>query len=200
MNMLTTDQRQAPPYRYAGRPRGVFSYANTDVQFMTDTAQYTTALFPARRRPAALHAAHLLQANVERQLDHERADPGWIRLVNPEVAYTGTAERAAAIRTARATAMASSAARRSRVCRTDFREALATVDLKWTSASSTTMAGRHSQFRRRRRLRGYDHVRASTKTGLWWIPRGADPSTNNHIWSHRYNLLNSYVTNDPPHR
>src|SRR6266542_4146217 len=31
------------------------------------------------------------------------------------------------------------------------------------------------------------------------FPGGADPATNNHIWSHRYTLLTSYVTNDPAH-
>ncbi|HZE94723.1 MAG TPA: M6 family metalloprotease domain-containing protein [Gemmatimonadales bacterium] len=203
MNMLTNGP--TPSAAVSGTlvvPAVFFSYANTDVQFMTDTAQYTTALFSSTPPPGSPYTLRTFYKQMSNDsLIMSGRILGWIRLVNPEVAYTGTAGTCSGnpYGTSNCNGIFSGAAITG--MQNGFREALATVDPQVDfgqfdndGPDGIPNSGDDDGY--------VDMIMFAhpTKDGACGgFPGGADPSTNNHIWSHRYTLLNSYVTNDPAH-
>ena len=185
-------------------PAILYAYANTDsTQFMKDTGQYDVALFaatPPGTNPYTLTTLYQQMSN--NQLTMKGKILGWVRLAGPETNYTGVAGTCTGnpFGTTNCNGLFSPAA--INAMQAGFREALAKVD-------SLVDFGQFDND-------GPDGIPNSgdddgivdmimfahpTKDGACGgFPQSSDASTNNHIWSHRYVLLNDYVTNDPaPH-
>lgn len=181
-------------------PAVFYSYANTDsTQFMKDTAQYDVALFaatPPGTNPYTLTTLYQQMSN--NQLTMKGKILGWVRLAGPETNYTGVAGTCTGnpFGTTNCNGLFSPAA--INAMQAGFHEALAKID-------SLVDFGQFDND-------GPDGIPNSgdddgivdmimfahpTKDGACGGYPGGDPSTNNHIWSHRYVLLNDYVTNDP---
>ena len=204
LNSLTI--AQSPTTAVSGTlvvPAVFFAYANTDsTLFMTDTAQYTTALFsssPPGGNPYTLRTFYEQMSNNALSLTGRIL--GWVRLANPEVTYTGVAGTCSGnpFGTSNCNGIFSGAAISG--MQGGFREALAAVDNQVDfgqfdndGPDGIPNSGDDDGY--------VDMIMFAhpTKDGACGgFPGGADPATNNHIWSHRYTLLTSYVTNDPAH-
>lgn len=184
-------------------PAVFFAYANTDsAQFMTDTAQYSTALFspiPPGSNPFTLRTFYQQLSN--NTLTMQGKILGWVRLDSAETTYTGVPGTCSGnpYGTTNCNGLFSSAAI-SRM-QAGFRQALARVDNQVDfgqfdndGPDGIPNSGDDDGY--------VDMIMFAhpTKDGACGgLPESNDASTNNHIWSHRYVLLNSYVTNDPAH-
>src|SRR6266704_3008367 len=184
-------------------PAIFFAYSNTDsAQFMTDTAQYNTALFsptPPGGNPYTLRTFYQELSN--NQLSMTGKILGWVRLDSAETTYTGVPGTCSGnpFGTTNCNGLFSSAAI-SRM-QAGFRQALARVDAQVDfgqfdndGPDGIPNSGDDDGY--------VDMIMFAhpTKDGACGgQPVSTDASTNNHIWSHRYVLLNSYVTNDPAH-
>ncbi len=204
LNSLTIEQ--SPTTAVSGTllvPAVFFAYANTDsALFMTDTAQYTSALFsssPPGGNPYTLRTFYEQMSNNALSLTGRIL--GWVKLDSAEVTYTGVAGTCSGnpFGTSNCNGIFSSNA----ILRmqTGFRQALAAVDNQVDfgqfdndGPDGIPNSGDDDGY--------VDMIMFAhpTKDGACGgFPGGADPATNNHIWSHRYTLLSSYVTNDPAH-
>ena len=184
-------------------PAVFFAYANTDsVQFMTDTAQYTNALFsstPPAGNPYTLRTFYQQLSNNALTMTGKIL--GWVRLANPEVSYTGAAGTCSGnpFDTQNCNGIFSGSAI-SRM-QAGFRQALAAVDNQVNfgqfdndGPDGTPNSGDDDGY--------VDMIMFAhpTKDGACGgFPQSSDHSTNNHIWSHRYFLLTEYSSNDPAH-
>jgi M6 family metalloprotease-like protein len=195
-------------------PALLFSYHNTDsTLFMKDTAQYTSVLFgpvPPGSNPYTLRTFYEQMSNNVFSMRGKMI--GWVRLDSNEVTYTGTAGTCNGnpFGTTNCNGIFSVAA--TKRMQDGFRQALARVD---TGAAGINFA----QFDND----GPDLVPNSgdddgyvdmimfahpTKDGACGGSNSPNPpgtaASNNHIWSHRFVLVNAtstnfqdYVTNDP---
>ncbi len=180
-----------------------YAYRNTDsVQFMTDTAQYNTALFsaiPPGGNPYTLRTFYQEMSN--NKLSMKGKILGWVRLDSAETTYTGVPGTCTGnpYKTTNCNGLFSDDA----ITRMQagFRLALQRVDNQVDfgqfdndGPDGIPNSGDDDGY--------VDMIMFAhpTKDGACGgFPESNDPSTNNHIWSHRYVLLNSYVTNDPAH-
>ncbi|HLZ45307.1 MAG TPA: M6 family metalloprotease domain-containing protein [Gemmatimonadales bacterium] len=188
-------------------PAILFAYANTDsTQFMKDTAQYDAALFattPPGGNPYTLRTLYQQLSNGA--LTMQGKVIGWVRLDSAETTYTGIPGTCTGnpFGTTNCNGLFSSNALAR--MQAGFRQALVRVD-------SFIDFGQFDND-------GPDGIPNSgdddgvvdmimfahpTKDGACGgFPESSDPSTNNHIWSHRFQLVTGggdYITNDPaPH-
>jgi len=184
-------------------PAVFFAYANTDPSFMSDTAQYTAALFssvPPGANPYTLRTLYEQMSN--NTLSMTGRILGWVRLANNEVTYTGVAGTCTGnpYHTTNCNGIFSGAA--INAMQTGFREALAAVDNQVDfgqfdndGPDGIPNSGDDDGY--------VDMIMFAhpTKDGACGgFPDSSDPATNNHIWSHRYSLLQEYVTNDHSNR
>jgi len=178
-------------------PAVFFAYANTDsAQFMSDTAQYNVALFsstPPGGNPYTLRTFYQELSN--NTLTMQGKILGWVRLDSAETTYTGVPGTCSGnpFKTTNCNGLFSADA----IARMQagFRQALARVDAQvdWGQFDNDGPDGIPNSGDDD----GYvDMIMFAhpTKDGACGGFPGNDPSTNNHIWSHRYVLLNSYVT------
>src|SRR6266545_2149834 len=202
LNSLTIEQ--SPTTAVSGTllvPAVFFAYANTDsALFMTDTAQYTSALFsssPPGGNPYTLRTFYEQMSNNALSLTGRIL--GWVKLDSAEVTYTGVAGTCSGnpFGTSNCNGIFSSNA----ILRmqTGFRQALAAVDNQVDfgqfdndGPDGIPNSGDDDGY--------VDMIMFAhpTKDGACGgQPVSTDASTNNHIWSHRWQLLTSYVANDP---
>jgi M6 family metalloprotease-like protein len=179
-------------------PAVFFAYSNTDsASVMSDTAQYTAALFasvPPGGNPYTLRTFYAELSN--NALTMTGRILGWVRLANPEVNYTGVAGTCTGnpFNTTNCNGIFSGTAITS--MQAGFREALAAVDnqVDWGQFDNDGPDGIPNSGDDD----GYvDMIMFAhpTKDGACGgFPDSNDPATNNHIWSHRYVLLQEYVT------
>ena len=199
MNSLTTGP--APAAAVSGNlvvPAVFFAYANTDsASFMTDTAQYTTTLFssvPPAGNPYTLRTFYQQMSNNALSITGKIL--GWVRLPGTEVTYTGVAGTCTGnpFHTTNCNGIFSDQA--ISAMQTGFRQALAQVDtlVDWGQFDNDGPDGNPNSADDD----GYvDMIMFAhpTKDGACGgFPDSSDPATNNHIWSHRYVLLQTYVT------
>ncbi len=199
MNSLTTGP--APAAAVSGNlvvPAILFAYANTDsVSLMSDTAQYTTTLFstvPPAGNPFTLRTFYEQLSN--NALSMTGRILGWVRLDSAETTYTGVAGTCSGnpFHTSNCNGIFSLDA----IARMQagFRQALARVDnlVDWGQFDNDGPDGIPNSGDDD----GYvDMIMFAhpTKDGACGgFPDSSDPTTNNHIWSHRYSLLQTYVT------
>jgi M6 family metalloprotease-like protein len=179
-------------------PAVFFAYANTDsVSIMSDTAQYTAALFssaPPGGNPYTLRTFYEQLSN--NALSMRGRILGWVRLDSAETTYTGVAGTCSGnpFHTSNCNGIFSGDAI-SRM-QAGFRQALARVDtlVDWGQFDNDGPDGIPNSGDDD----GYvDMIMFAhpTKDGACGgFPDSSDPTTNNHIWSHRYSLLQTYVT------
>ena len=194
-------------------PALFIGYANTDAQFMRDTSQYTSNLFGAAPPGGNPYTLRTFYEQMSSGVFSMRGQMiGWVVLDSNEVTYTGTAGTCTGnpYSTTNCNGIFSVAA--TKRMQDGFRQALARVDTGPTGIN-------FAQFDND----GPDLIPNSgdddgyvdmimfahpTKDGACGGFSGPNPlqanSTNNHIWSHRFVLVNStstnyqdYVTNDP---
>jgi len=201
LNALTSGP--APSAAVSGTlvvPAVFFAYANTDsASFMSDTAQYTTALFssaPPGGNPYTLRTFYEQLSN--NALSMTGRILGWVRLDSAETTYTGVAGTCSGnpFHTSNCNGIFSGNAI-SRM-QAGFRQALARVDNQVDfgqfdndGPDGIPNSGDDDGY--------VDMIMFAhpTKDGACGgFPDSNDPTTNNHIWSHRYSLLQQYVTND----
>jgi M6 family metalloprotease-like protein/uncharacterized repeat protein (TIGR02543 family) len=184
-------------------PAVFFAYANTDsAQFMKDTAQYDIALFatsPPGGNPYTLRTFYQELSN--NALTMKGRILGWVRLDSAETTYTGIPGTCTGnpFGTTNCNGLFSGAAINR--MQAGFREALARVDSQVDfgqfdndGPDGIPNSGDDDGY--------VDMIMFAhpTKDGACGGFPNGDVSTNNHIWSHRFVLLNEYVTNDPaPH-
>jgi M6 family metalloprotease-like protein len=179
-------------------PAVFFAYANTDsASFMSDTAQYTAALFssaPPGGNPYTLRTFYEQLSNNALSMTGKIL--GWVRLDSAETTYTGVAGTCTGnpFHTSNCNGIFSGDAI-SRM-QAGFRQALAQVDnlVDWGQFDNDGPDGIPNSGDDD----GYvDMIMFAhpTKDGACGgFPDSSDPTTNNHIWSHRYSLLQTYVT------
>jgi M6 family metalloprotease-like protein len=181
-------------------PAIFFAYKNTDsAAVMSDTAQYTTALFsnlPPGGNPYTLRTFYEQLSN--NALSMTGRILGWVRLDSAETTYTGVAGTCTGnpFHTTNCNGIFSPDAI-SRM-QAGFRQALARVDNQVDfgqfdndGPDGIPNSGDDDGY--------VDMIMFAhpTKDGACGgFPDSSDPATNNHIWSHRYSLLQEYVTND----
>ncbi|HWC75043.1 MAG TPA: M6 family metalloprotease domain-containing protein [Gemmatimonadales bacterium] len=181
-------------------PAVLFAYNNTDsVQFMRDTAQYNTTLFsntPPGGNPYTLRTFYEQMSNNALSMTGKIL--GWVRLDSAETTYTGIPGSCSGnpFGTTNCNGIFSSNAI-SRM-QAGFRQALARVDNQVDfgqfdndGPDGIPNSGDDDGY--------VDMIMFAhpTKDGACGgFPTSSDASANNHIWSHRYVLLNDYVTND----
>lgn len=185
-------------------PAVFFAYANTDsTSFMTDTAQYTAALFsnsPPGGNPYTLRTFYEQMSN--NALSMTGRILGWVRLDSTEATYTGVAGTCSGnpFGTSNCNGIFSSNAIQR--MQNGFRQALSRVDSQVDfgqfdndGPDGIPNSGDDDGY--------VDMIMFAhpTKDGACGgFPDSSDPATNNHIWSHRYSLQTSYVTNDPSNK
>ena len=203
LNSLTIEQ--SPTTAVSGTlvvPAVFFAYANTDsALFMTDTAQYTTALFsssPPGGNPYTLRTFYEQMSN--NALSMTGRVLGWVRLDSAEVTYTGVAGTCSGNPFVTSNCNGIFSGNAILRMQTGFRQALARVDNQVDfgqfdndGPDGIPNSGDDDGY--------VDMIMFAhpTKDGACGGFPGGDPAANNHIWSHRYTLLTSYVTNDPAH-
>src|SRR6266566_3701718 len=183
-------------------PAIFFAYSNTDsAQFMTDTAQYNTALFsptPPGGNPYTLRTFYQELSN--NQLSMTGKILGWVRLDSAETTYTGVPGTCSGNPFVTSNCNGIFSGNAILRMQTGFRQALARVDNQVDfgqfdndGPDGIPNSGDDDGY--------VDMIMFAnpTKDGACGGFPGGDPAANNHIWSHRYTLLTSYVTNDPAH-
>src|SRR6266545_2844028 len=201
LNSLTIEQ--SPTTAVSGTllvPAVFFAYANTDsALFMTDTAQYTSALFsssPPGGNPYTLRTFYEQMSNNALSLTGRIL--GWVKLDSAEVTYTGVAGTCSGnpFGTSNCNGIFSSNA----ILRmqTGFRQALAAVDnqVDFGQFDNDGPDGIPNS--------GDDDGYVDMIMFAHATRDGAcATATNNHIWSHRFSLADStqtryqdYITND----
>src|SRR2546427_2289082 len=164
---------------------------------MTDTAQYTTTLFssvPPAGNPYTLRTFYQQMSNNALSITGKIL--GWVRLPGTEVTYTGIAGTCTGnpFHTTNCNGIFSDQA--ISAMQTGLRQALAQVDtlVDWGQFDNDGPDGNPNSADDD----GYvDMIMFAhpTKDGACGgFPDSSDPATNNHIWSHRYVLLQTYVT------
>lgn len=182
-------------------PAVFFAYANTDsAQLMTDTAQYTNALFsstPPGGNPYTLRTFYEQLSN--NTLTMTGRILGWVRLDSAETTYTGAPGTCSGnpFGTTNCNGLFSSNAI-SRM-QAGFRQALSRVDNQVNFAQfdndgpdGVPNSGDDDGY--------VDMIMFAhpTKDGACGgFPQSSNHSTNNHIWSHRFFLLADYASSDP---
>lgn len=182
-------------------PAVFFAYANTAASFMADTAQYTTALFssvPPGGNPYTLRTFYEQMSNNALSMTGKIL--GWVRLDSAEATYTGVAGTCNDPRNPYHNTNCNGLFSPDAVARMQagFRQALGRVDNQVDfgqfdndGPDGVPNSGDDDGY--------VDMIMFAhpTKDGACGgFPDSNDPSTNNHIWSHRYFLLQEYVTND----
>ncbi|HEY7193197.1 MAG TPA: M6 family metalloprotease domain-containing protein, partial [Gemmatimonadales bacterium] len=179
-------------------PAVFFAYQNTASQFMADTSQYTQTLFsssPPGGNPYTLRTFYEQLSNNALSMTGKIL--GWVRLDSSETTYTGVAGTCSGnpFGTRNCNGIFSSTAI-SRM-QAGFREALALVDgsvdfgqFDNDGPDGVPNSGDDDGY--------VDMIMFAhpTEDGACGGFPGNDASANNHIWSHRYVLLNAYVTGD----
>ncbi len=197
-------------------PALFFGYANTDAQFMRDTSQYESTLFGASPPGGNPYTLRTFYEQMSSGVFSMRGQMiGWVRLDSAEVTYTGAPGTcfetpANPYGTHNCNGIFSVAA--TKRMQDGFRQALARID---TGASGINFAQFDNDGPDLIPNSGDDdgyvdmimfaHPTKDGACGGFAGPNPASPpSTNNHIWSHRFVLVNStstnyqdYVTNDP---
>src|SRR5258705_3410593 len=201
LNMLT--RGATPSAAVSGTlvvPAVFFAYKHTDsAAFMSDTAQYTTALFsavPPGGNPYTLRTFYEQLSN--NALSMTGRILGWVRLANNEVTYTGAAGTCTGnpFHTTNCNGIFSGSAISS--MQAGFREALAAVDNQVDfgqfdndGPDGIPNSGDDDGY--------VDMIMFAhpTKDGAsGGFPDGSDPATNNHIWCHGFSLLQPVQAND----
>jgi M6 family metalloprotease-like protein len=182
-------------------PAVFFAYANTDTAMMSDTSQYTTALFsatPPGGNPYTLRTFYEQLSNNSLSMTGKIL--GWVRLDSAETTYTGIPGTCSGnpFNTTNCNGIFSSDA----ITRMQagFRQALARVDnlIDWGQFDNDGPDGIPNSGDDD----GYvDMIMFAhpTKDGACGGFPGGDPAANNHIWSHRFVLLTDYVTHSAAH-
>lgn len=178
-------------------PALFFAYSTTNPADMRDTAQYSSVLFaPSGGNPYTLRTYY--DGMSDGRLTLTGKVMGWVRLANPESTYTGPRNCTGnPFGTPNCNGIFSVAAVAS--MQTGFRQALDQVDggVDFGQFDNDGADGNPNS--------GDDDGRVDMIMFAHATRDGAcGGTTNNHIWSHRFALVNStqtafqdYVTNDP---
>ncbi len=182
-------------------PAVFFAYRNTDsVQFMTDTARYNVALFSSSPPGGNPYTLRTLYEELSSNALHMQGKIlGWVRLDSNETTYTGVPGTCSGnpFGTTNCNGLFSSDAnfRMQAGCKQALARVDNTIDFARFDNDGPDGIPNSGDDDGYVDMIMFAHP---TKDGACGgQPVSTDASTNNHIWSHRWQLLTSYVTNDP---